>query len=378
MKETMGQVIRRLRKEHNLTQEELAEQLNVSNQAVSKWECGDGMPDISQVVPLASVFGVTTDVLFGIEGTNAAEEAYRIVNEAQKLEEYGKIDTYLAAYDKLLEGLKKYPNNLILLNNCIGQGLSLCLPENGWLYCAERADEIAAETERQAKLIITYSKNVSDIMRAHQVLLFLYSSRGEYDKAAAEAEKFPVRTDFTLYSNMARVVENKGDFDSVIKYLCIDNSYALQSLEDNTARLGKAYYNVGKYSEAIAVYELWFGVMRVMFGEKFPAFHDFDSGDIYILLAQAYLAAGECEKALENVENSVNYYLDLISPTKEIRIDNLADRLNSPLLGHGITSTNITIGSMKKGLTEKLESPELDPIRENDRFKALCDKVSDL
>jgi len=40
MKETMGQVIRRLRKEHNLTQEELAEQLNVSNQAVSKWECG--------------------------------------------------------------------------------------------------------------------------------------------------------------------------------------------------------------------------------------------------------------------------------------------------------------------------------------------------
>ena len=168
MKETMGQVIRRLRKEHNLTQEELAEQLNVSNQAVSKWECGDGMPDISQVVPLASVFGVTTDVLFGIEGTSANEEAYRIVSEVQGLEEYGKIDTYLAAYDRILEGLKKYPNNLILLNNCVGQWLSLCLPENGWLYCAERADEIAAETERQAKLIITYSKNVSDILRARR------------------------------------------------------------------------------------------------------------------------------------------------------------------------------------------------------------------
>ena len=82
MNETMGQIIRRLRKEKNLTQEELAQQLNVTNQAVSKWENGDCMPDISQIVPLASVFGVTTDVLFNIEGTNATDEAYRIVNEA--------------------------------------------------------------------------------------------------------------------------------------------------------------------------------------------------------------------------------------------------------------------------------------------------------
>ena len=106
MNETMGQIIRRLRKEKNLTQEELAQQLNVTNQAVSKWENGDCMPDISQIVPLASVFGVTTDVLFNIEGTNATEEAYRIVNEANAMTQYGKLDTYLAQYDHLLEGLK--------------------------------------------------------------------------------------------------------------------------------------------------------------------------------------------------------------------------------------------------------------------------------
>ena len=38
MKENMGQIIKRLRKERNLTQEELAEQLNISAQAISKWE----------------------------------------------------------------------------------------------------------------------------------------------------------------------------------------------------------------------------------------------------------------------------------------------------------------------------------------------------
>jgi len=59
MKESMGQIIRKLRKERNLTQEELAEQLNITYQAVSRWENETGMPDISQVIPLANVFGVS-------------------------------------------------------------------------------------------------------------------------------------------------------------------------------------------------------------------------------------------------------------------------------------------------------------------------------
>lgn len=376
MKETMGQIIRRLRKEHNLTQEELAEQLNVSNQAVSKWECGDGMPDISQIIPLASVFGVTTDVLFGIEGTNAVEEGYKIVNEAFAMQEYGRIETYLAAYDRIIEGLKKYPNNLILLNNCIGLGLSLCLPENGWIYAAERADEISAETERQAKLIINYSKNVTDIMRARQVLVFLYTSRGENDKAAEQAENFPVRSDFTRHSGLSIIAEKKGEHEEVIKHLGIDNSYQIQSLEDNMARLGKAYFAAGKYDSAIFIYESWFGVMKAMFGENFPAFHDFDSGDIYILLAQAYLAAGDRNKAMENAEKSVEFYLDKISPTKKIKIAALSS--NPPLIEHGITEIHIPKDVMKEKLTEKLASPELDPLRDEERFKALCEKVENL
>lgn len=373
MTQTIGQIIRKLRKERNFTQEELAEQLNVSAQAVSKWENGTSLPDISQVVPIASVFGVTADVLFGIEGTNAAEEAYRIVHEAQELEHYGRIETYLAAYDRMLEGLKKYPNNLILLNNCVGCGLSLCLPENGWLYVPERAGEIADETERQAKLIVSYSKNASDIMRAHQVLLFLYSSRGEFAKASAEAENFPVRTDFTLHSNMARVDETKGDWNGVINHLGIDNSYALQALEDNLARLGKAYYNVGRYDQAIALYESWFRTMEAMFGEQFPSFHDFDSGDCYLLLAQAYLAVGDKEQAMKNAERSVRYYLDMIRPTKKIRLGAL--RNNPPLTGHGITDIEIPISVMKVRLTEKLASPELDPLRDSEEFRRLCEEV---
>ena len=114
MSETMGQIIRRLRKERNLTQEELAQQLNVTFQAVSRWENGTGMPDISQVVPLASVFGVTTDALFNIEGTNATDEAYRIVNEANAMDNVEKsvmfyLDMISPTNKMRIEALRKNP-----------------------------------------------------------------------------------------------------------------------------------------------------------------------------------------------------------------------------------------------------------------------------
>ena len=80
---TMGQIIKKLRKERDLTQEELAEQLNITAQAVSRWESGTGMPDISQVVPLANAFGVSTDVLFGMQDQDADAEVERFIRETE-------------------------------------------------------------------------------------------------------------------------------------------------------------------------------------------------------------------------------------------------------------------------------------------------------
>lgn len=52
-----------LRKAKNLTQEELAEKLNVSRQSVSKWESGQAVPELDKIVALSAVFDVTTDYL---------------------------------------------------------------------------------------------------------------------------------------------------------------------------------------------------------------------------------------------------------------------------------------------------------------------------
>lgn len=52
-----------LRKAKNLTQEELAEKLNVSRQSVSKWESGQAAPELDKIVAISTVFDVTTDYL---------------------------------------------------------------------------------------------------------------------------------------------------------------------------------------------------------------------------------------------------------------------------------------------------------------------------
>ena len=74
----IGLKIKELRKKRDMTQEKLAEYLNVSFQAVSKWETGAASPDISMIVPLARLLDVTTDELFGlVNSTDKRQEELR-------------------------------------------------------------------------------------------------------------------------------------------------------------------------------------------------------------------------------------------------------------------------------------------------------------
>lgn len=67
MKLYISENLKRLCKEKGLTQEQLAERLSVSFQAVSKWKCGEGYPDIVMLPSIAQVFGVSLDELLGME-----------------------------------------------------------------------------------------------------------------------------------------------------------------------------------------------------------------------------------------------------------------------------------------------------------------------
>lgn len=71
-----GALIKELREKNHLTQAELADKLNVSDKAVSKWETAKGYPDITLLEPLAEVFGVSlTELLSGDAVTNRNRSA---------------------------------------------------------------------------------------------------------------------------------------------------------------------------------------------------------------------------------------------------------------------------------------------------------------
>lgn len=60
---TIGDRLLKLRKEKNISQEDLANELDVSRQTISKWETNQSMPDFDKIVPLCNYFGITTDEL---------------------------------------------------------------------------------------------------------------------------------------------------------------------------------------------------------------------------------------------------------------------------------------------------------------------------
>ena len=81
--EKIGKFISELRKSKGLTQKDLAEQMGVTDKAVSKWERGQSYPDISLIIPLSELFGVTANELLN-GGENIASEIH-ISRDEQKI-----------------------------------------------------------------------------------------------------------------------------------------------------------------------------------------------------------------------------------------------------------------------------------------------------
>ena len=73
--EKIGRFIAHLRREMALTQRELAEKLCVSDKTISKWECGKGLPEVSLMLPLCEVLGITVNEL--LSGERLENEDYK-------------------------------------------------------------------------------------------------------------------------------------------------------------------------------------------------------------------------------------------------------------------------------------------------------------
>lgn len=107
----IGFNIARLRKDREVTQEQLAKAVGVSAPAVSKWETGQSLPDIGLLAPLARYFGVTVDELLAYERQLSDEEVDRRTRDIQKIFSRSGYEAGMAACKALAQ---EYPDNAYL------------------------------------------------------------------------------------------------------------------------------------------------------------------------------------------------------------------------------------------------------------------------
>ncbi len=240
----IGNRIRELRKASGMTQEQLAELIGISFQAVSKWENNIALPDISLVPTLARIFGVTTDEIFAYNLVEMREEIERYVNEAAKLRESNPNEGRRI----LEEGLQKYPDNDILLNNL--------------LYVIDYSQN-PDETIRAASRLIDKTAESDIRYDALRFLAYAYNAKGDTDSAVKALEQIP-EIYFSKLSEMAFIMQGKAKFTAAEKQKWLSFETLLQMMQ----KITECYKAEGKSAAAAAEIKRALALIKTMDGEE--------------------------------------------------------------------------------------------------------------
>jgi len=252
----IGNKIRELRKQRGITQEQLAESIGISFQAVSKWENNIALPDITLVPVLASYFGVSMDELFDFS-LKKIEHAVRIITEKA----YQYRESNPAESRRILEeGLKKYPENDILLNNLLYV-----------LDYSVKPDETIAIA---SKLIEKTNQN--DVKYdALRFLAYAYKAKGDLESAEAAIEQIP-EIYFTKLTEKAYLLSGKAKFEAAEKQKWISFENLLQMMW----KLAEYYEENGKIDKAIAETKKALNLISIIGNSQFDTYVKFFSKQI--------------------------------------------------------------------------------------------------
>lgn len=184
MKISLGENLRALRNKENVTQEQLAEALEVSPQAVSRWENEAAFPDISVLPVIASYFDVTVDYLLGVDTAHKQREIDKAIEIDNKLRNEGKTRE---SVDFLREKVREFPSNPELLHRLACSLFSL-YHQSGEKFSEEETRAMAEEAAELCKRALKYNSDQPFMSRCKQTLILNYVQLGERERAAEIAD----------------------------------------------------------------------------------------------------------------------------------------------------------------------------------------------
>jgi len=168
--------LKKFRREKGNTQEDLAEYLAISFQAISKWERGESFPDITLLPKIAAYYNVSVDDLLGVGKIRRREKIDEYAKTAWKYANIGDTENALKIWR---EAIGEFPNDLSVINSYM-----YALPD-------ENENEANEKIKLAERLINESTDEENYTAGAIQTLCYTHNKLGDIEKAKKYANTLP-------------------------------------------------------------------------------------------------------------------------------------------------------------------------------------------
>lgn len=344
----IGERIRELRGKAEITQEKLAEYLGVTYQAVSRWESGICYPDIELLPALARYFGVSADILLGIDADEDAKRIEELLGESMSNFNKGLIDENIAI---CRSAVNQYPNNFEILNQ-----LAFFLGIKGE----------AAESTSIFERILSDCPDDKLRFSAVQHLAYRYCDAGEREKAKEITKKLSWLSQGSLLS---QILEG----DELINHLYIEIMGTCDHLRRDIEILAYSEYKDRMSAESaekrIIMYRKIIDVFGIIFENGDYGFYHCRLEDLYRQSAMDYITIKDTESALDCIEKAAEHAVayDLIPeiyPHTSMLFSGYDYKRSS-------ISKDYSCNNCRQLLNRCLSDTIYDPLRSTESFEAV-------
>ncbi len=284
-----GEIIKRLRIENNITQDQLATAIGVTPQAISRWESSTCYPDIELLPGLADFFAVSIDELLGYRLSEREENISSIKKEIERLEEFGNTEECI---NYAREAVSRYPSDPELREN-----LAACLAGTMW-----GNPDPALLKESENIYLSLLDDNISDEQRYNilEGLTILYANGlKEPDKAFETSERL------TPLKYCREIVRSYGIGDGNTEFYiqkAIDNLTDLLGLSIRNLVLNSDVSNdLSTWDKKIEMLKASNELYRMIYGENLM-FHHCRLSFNYHVISTYQIAQGKIDDTLDSLE----------------------------------------------------------------------------
>lgn len=354
---SFGKIIKKLRREREMTQEQLAEILSISPQAISRWETDMAMPDISLIAPLCNLFNVTSDELLEIDLSQKQKNIDSICGEADKYSQRGYLDE---ARNILENGLKTYPDNIDLIYHLMELSF--------WQHNSTGNCKYVDEAIKWGEHILKQSTEDHQRHGAIQILCFTYRDVGRLDEAVKLAESMPFMCESresllsSIYSGDKAYEAKQNEIHSLFQHLS-NSFFFLQTKLDS----GKWAYTQEEYA---ALRDKRIAFINLFFEDGDYGFYHTHLCDTHREQAFYYAKNNDDEKALKHLQSAAEHAIKFI-----ISINEECTSLVFRGMKRGSWATGNSDNDAKN-LLDKMASSIFDKIRDTEEFVRIREQLS--